>query len=116
MDVLVHIATAAARMVEIGSTRLSGIRGKKNDPTLDVGSGVLLSVFVGQHDRQHASDDGLSVCVLDIWLLIQVDLQLEPEGQPSRRTEYDLLECPFSPTHGSLEDSDGNPQGRVPST
>jgi hypothetical protein len=47
----------------------------KNDPTLNVGSGVLVSVFVGQHDRQHTRDDWFSVCALDIRLLIQVDLE-----------------------------------------
>jgi hypothetical protein len=32
VDALVRIVTAAARMVEIGATRLGGI-GEKNDPT-----------------------------------------------------------------------------------
>src|SRR3984957_4210235 len=73
VDVLVRIATAAARMVGIGATRLGGM--VKNDPTLNVGSGVLVSVFVGQHDRQHTRDDGFSICALDIRLLIQIDLE-----------------------------------------
>ncbi len=39
------------------------------------GSSSLLSVFFCQHDRQHPVDERLSVCVLDIWLFIQIDLE-----------------------------------------
>jgi hypothetical protein len=38
-----------------------------------VGQVFVASVFFRQHDRQHTGDDGLSVWVLDIWLLIQID-------------------------------------------
>ena len=32
-------------------------------------------VSVSQHDRQHTLDERVYVCVLDIWLFIQVDLE-----------------------------------------
>jgi hypothetical protein len=40
-----------------------------------VGSRSLRINSLGQHDRQHTGDDGFSICALDIWLLIQVDLE-----------------------------------------
>jgi hypothetical protein len=40
-----------------------------------VGQVFVASVFFRQHDRQHTGDDGLSVWVLDIWLLIQIDFK-----------------------------------------
>jgi hypothetical protein len=33
------------------------------------------SIFFRQHDRQHSRDDELSIWVLDIWLVIQIDLE-----------------------------------------
>jgi hypothetical protein len=33
------------------------------------------SILLSQHNRQHAGDDRFSICALDIWLLIQIDLE-----------------------------------------
>ena len=113
VDVLVRIATAAARMVGIGATRLGGM--VKNEPTLNVGSGVLVSVFVGQHDRQHTRDDGFSICALDIRLLIQVDLEKDrvafglkehreaEHSQPTSDVELASIERSLLTAEGRLE-------------
>ena len=39
------------------------------------GRALCASIFFRQHDRQHTGDDWFSICALDIWLLIQVDLE-----------------------------------------
>jgi hypothetical protein len=40
-----------------------------------VGPVFVASVFFSQHDRQHTIDDGLSIWILDIRFLIQIDLE-----------------------------------------
>jgi len=46
-------------------------------PHCDCGARLryVRSVLFGQHERQNPRDDGLSICALDIRLLIQVDLE-----------------------------------------
>src|SRR5579862_5231218 len=39
------------------------------------GRALCASIFFRQHDRQYTCDDWFSMCALDIWLLIQVDLE-----------------------------------------
>src|SRR6266550_2480969 len=44
-------------------------------PKRGAGQCSRTSILLSQHDRQHARDDRFSICALDIWLLIQVDLE-----------------------------------------
>ena len=55
------------------------------------GRALCASIFFRQHDRQHTCDDWFSICALDIWLLIQIDLEEDHGAVSIERTEIVFL-------------------------
>jgi hypothetical protein len=72
VDALVRIATAAARMVKIGSTRLCNFRREKKDPRQLWGRVLCASIFSANMIVSTRVTTGSPFA---LWLLIQVDLE-----------------------------------------
>ena len=70
------------------------------------------SVLFRQHDRQHTIDDGLSVWVLDIWLLIQIDLPIALNTQTLKFTWFPLsLNRAITDARGAIDALQNDQQG-----
>lgn len=85
---------------------------ERRNPTLNVGQVFVASVFFRQHDRQHTGDDGLSVWVLDIWLLIQVNLPIALNTQTLKFTWFPLsLNRAITDARGAIDALQNDQQG-----